>query len=230
VLPPTAVVFDLDGTLLDSRGDIVAAVNHALHATGRNPQAAQTIVRLVGDGPYALMSRAAKLPEDAPETHELVELFHGYYKAHPLDFTRWGTGALEAIEALVEMEDMVLGICTNKHRITTEAVLGALGIADRFKSVIAGGDMKERKPDPAPLLRCAQELGAHPAAVVMVGDGVQDILCARRAGTWAVGVESGFTPAELLIQAGPDLTVKDLSLLPGVIQRWREPTTKIKLR
>nr|WP_272417456.1 HAD-IA family hydrolase [Polyangium jinanense] len=230
VLPPTAVVFDLDGTLLDSRGDIVAAINHALLTTGRNPQPAQVIVRLVGDGARALCARTAKIPEDAPEVDELVRLFVDYYKQHPLDFTRWAKGALEAIEALSSMENMALGICTNKPRSTTDVVLRALGIEDRFGVIVAGGDTKERKPDAAPLLLAAKQLGSMPAAVVMVGDGPQDILCARNAGTWAVGVESGFSTVEALVQAGPDVTVRDLSMLPGIVQRWREPTTKIKLR
>jgi phosphoglycolate phosphatase len=230
VLPPTAVVFDLDGTLIDSRGDIVAAVNHALLTTGRNPQPAQVIVRYVGDGARALCARAAKLPEDTKETDELIELFLDYYNQHPLDFTRWAKGALEAIEALSAMSSMTLGLCTNKHRATTEVVLSALGIEDRFAAIVAGGDLSARKPDAAPLLLAAQKLGVMPAAVVMVGDGPQDILCARNAGTWAVAVESGFSPVEALLAAGPDVTVKDLSMLPGIVQRWREPTTKIKLR
>jgi phosphoglycolate phosphatase len=223
-------VFDLDGTLLDSRGDIVAALNHALHMTGRPPQPAQVIVRFVGDGARTLCARAAKLPEDAPETDELMKLFLDYYAEHPLDFTRWAVGALDAIETLSGMENMSLGILTNKPRSTTDAVLQALGIGDRFHVVVAGGDMPEKKPDPAPLLHAASKLGSPPGAVVMVGDGVQDVLCARRAGTWAVAVESGFSPVDTLIQAGPDVTVKDLSMLPGIVQRWREPTTKIKLR
>ncbi|UQA63609.1 HAD-IA family hydrolase [Polyangium aurulentum] len=223
-------MFDLDGTLIDSRGDIVAAINHALVTTGRPPQPAQVIVRFVGDGARTLCARAAKLPEDATETDELMKLFLEYYAAHPLDFTRWSVGALEAIETLSEMENMSLGILTNKHRSTTDVVLQSLGIADRFHVIVAGGDMPEKKPDPAPLLHAANKLGSPPGAVVMVGDGVQDVMCARRAGTWAVAVESGFSPVETLIQAGPDVTVKDLSMLPGIVQRWREPTTKIKLR
>lgn len=230
MLPPTAVVFDLDGTLLDSRGDIVAAINHALLTTGRSPQPAQAIVRLVGDGARVLCARAAKIPEDAPETDEVLRLFLDYYREHPLAFTRWAPGALEAIEALSSMENMALGICTNKHRSTTEVVLRALGIEDRFAVIVAGGDTKERKPDAAPLLLAAQRLGAKPAAVVMVGDGPQDIHCARNAGTWAVAVESGFSAVETLVQAGPDVTIKDLSMLSGIVQRWREPTTRIKLR
>lgn len=230
MLPPTAVVFDLDGTLIDSRGDIVAAVNHALLATGRAPEPAQSIIRLVGDGARTLCARIARLPEDAKETEELIELFLSYYQEHPLDFTRFTPGALEALEALSTMENMVLALCTNKHRRTTKVVLDALGIADRFAMVVAGGDLPQKKPDPAPLLHIAKALSVKPAAMVMVGDGPQDILCARNAGTWAVAIESGFAAPEALVQAGPDVTLKDLAMLAGIVQRWREPTMKIKLR
>lgn len=230
MLPPTAVVFDLDGTLIDSRGDIVAATNHALVTTGRSPSPAASILPLVGDGARSLIARVAKLEEGAKETDELVELFLNYYQAHPLDFTRFMPFAMEAIEALSKMDRMVLAVCTNKHRRATDAVLSALGIADRFASIVAGGDLRERKPDPAPLLRVAKELSVMPAAMVMVGDGPQDIVCAQNAGCWAVAVECGFTTPALLAQTGPDVMLRDLGMLAGIVQRWREPTTKIRLR
>jgi len=230
VLPPTAVVFDLDGTLIDSRGDIVAALNHALLSTGRTPQPAQVIVRLVGDGARTLCARAARLPEDAKEVDELIELFLGYYKDHPLDFTRMATGAFETLEALAAMDNMVLGLCTNKHRLATAAVLAALGLEDKFGAIVAGGDLPEKKPHGAPLLLAAKKLGVNPASVVMVGDGPQDVFCARNAGTWAIAVESGFSATDTLMAAGPDVTVRDLLMVPSIVQRWREPTTKIKLR
>src|SRR5688572_1382698 len=100
VLSPKAVVFDLDGTLIDSRGDIVAALNHALISTGRSPQPASRIVQLVGNGARSLCAQATLMPDDDPETDELVQLFLDYYQAHPLDFTRWAPGALEALEDL----------------------------------------------------------------------------------------------------------------------------------
>lgn len=230
VLPPKAVVFDLDGTLIDSRGDIVAAMNHALIATKRRPQPASKIVRLVGNGARALCAQVALLPGDDPETDELVQHFSEYYRAHPLDFTRWAPGALEALEDLTAMADMRIGLCTNKNRSTTEVVLAALGIVDRFHAVVAGGDVPELKPDPQPLLLTSKLLGVDPREVVMVGDGVQDIECARNAGTWSIAVESGFTAASDLMTASPNVAVKDLSLVAGIVQRWREPTSKLKLR
>jgi phosphoglycolate phosphatase len=230
VLPPKAVVFDLDGTLIDSRGDIVAAMNHALLATNRRPQTVTQIVRAVGNGARALCAQVAILPEEDPETDELLEHFLKYYDAHPLDFTRFYPGALEVLNDLSVMDDMRLGLCTNKPRETTHSVLAALGIADRFQAVVAGGDTLERKPDPAPLLLTSKLLDVDPQAVVMVGDGVQDVECARNAGAWSIAVESGFTAANKLLQANPHMAVKDLSFVAGIVQRWRDPTKKLKMR
>ncbi|HRI63223.1 MAG TPA: HAD-IA family hydrolase [Polyangium sp.] len=230
VLPPKAVVFDLDGTLIDSRGDIVAAMNHALIATKRRPQPASKIVRLVGNGARALCAQVALLTDDDPETDELVQHFSHYYRAHPLDFTRWAPGALEALDDLSAMDDLLIGLCTNKHRSTTEAVLAALGITERFQAIVAGGDVPELKPDPEPLLLASKLLGVDPRMVVMVGDGVQDIECAKNAGTWSIAVESGFTSPGDLMLAAPNVAVKDLSLVAGIVQRWREPTSRLKLR
>ena len=230
VLPPKAVVFDLDGTLIDSRGDIVAAMNHALIATKRRPQPASKIVPLVGNGARALCAQVALLTDDDPETDELVAHFSAYYRAHPLDFTRWAPGALQALDDLGAMDDLMIGLCTNKHRSTTEAVLAALGITERFHAVVAGGDAAELKPDPEPLLLASKLLGVDPRMVVMVGDGVQDVECAKNAGSWSIAVESGFTAPSVLMAALPNVAVKDLSLVAGIVQRWREPTTKLKLR
>src|SRR5206468_4333256 len=116
VLPPTAVVFDLDGTLIDSRGDIVAAANHALIGVGKNPLPAISITRHVGDGARTLLARCAQLSEYADEVERMLQLFISFYTEHPVDFTRWMPGAQEALEALGELPDLALGICTNKPR------------------------------------------------------------------------------------------------------------------
>jgi phosphoglycolate phosphatase len=226
MLPPAAVVFDLDGTLVDSRGDIVAALNHALAGTGRAPLPAVVIVRYVGDGARVLCARAAQLSESDPEVDELLGRFLAYYGEHPIDFTRWARGAQETLDELAEMPDLRLGICTNKPRETTDAVLAALGIRTRFRVVVAGGDLQEKKPAPGPLLYAARALAVSPEQVVMVGDGPQDIQCARAAGTRAVAVE-GFTPRRLLFEARPDVLLDSLRELPGVIRRWQDSTVRV---
>jgi phosphoglycolate phosphatase len=226
MLAPAAVIFDLDGTLIDSRGDIVAALNHALTTTGRAPLPAVVIVRYVGDGARVLCARAAKLAENDPEVDTLLGRFLAYYGEHPLAFTRWQRGAPEALDELAStMPDIRLGLCTNKPRETTDAVLAALGIRTRFRVVVAGGDLSEKKPAPGPLLHAARALGVQPAEVVMVGDGPQDIECARAAGARSVAVE-GFVPRQRLMDARPDVLLHSLGELPDVLRRWQDSTVR----
>lgn len=225
MLPPAAVVFDLDGTLIDSRGDIVAALNHALVATGRPPLPAIVLVRYIGDGARVLCARALQLPEAEPEVDDVLARFVAYYSEHPLVFTHWQPGAQEALDELATMPDVLLGLCTNKPRATTDAVLAALGIRTRFRVVVAGGDLVEKKPAPGPLLHAARLLGVTPAEIVMVGDGIQDLECARAAGARAVAVE-GFTPRRRLLDARPDVLLDGLRDLPGVLRRWQDSTVR----
>jgi 2-phosphoglycolate phosphatase len=227
MIPPLAVVFDLDGTLIDSRGDIVAALNHALLRTGRPALPAQHIVRYVGDGARALISRAVQIPEASPEVDQLLELFLAYYTEHPIDFTRWMEGAREVLDTLGTMPDMALGICTNKPRASTDAVLTSLGIVDLFGAIFAGGDLPEKKPSPAPLVHVAMLMGLPPACIVMVGDGPQDVESARRAGMRSVVIEGGFCPLERVLAAGPDVLLRSLVELPEIIQRWRDATVRM---
>lgn len=224
MLPPTVIVFDLDGTLIDSRGDIVAAVNHALMSTGRSPLPAPVVVRYVGDGARALCARAAQLSEGESEVDHLLRLFIEYYTEHPVDFTRWTPGAQEALEALAALPDMTLALCTNKPRRTTDAVLSALGVRTRFRVVVAGGDLVEKKPAPGPLLHIAKTLRVSTESLVMVGDGPQDIECAQRAKVRSVAVSSGFISVDRIRQCHPDVTIQTLFELPDVIQRWRDAT------
>ena len=228
MLPPVAIAFDLDGTLIDSRGDIVAAANHALIATKRAPLPGPMIVSYIGDGVRTLCARAAQLPESSDEVSALVVHFLDHYVEHPLDFTRWAPGAQEVLDVFAEeMPEVALGICTNKPRGATEAVLVALGVRTRFRAIVAGGDLPEKKPAPGPLLHLAKALRVSPASMVMVGDGPQDIECARAAGMRNVAVGSGFGSMERLVAARPDVMLRTLTELPEVIQRWRDATARL---
>lgn len=226
MLPPAAVIFDLDGTLVDSRGDIVAAVNHALSQLGRAPLPASVVVGFVGDGARSLCARAARLPEQSDEVDALVGHFLAYYTEHPVELSRWMPGATEALEALAEMQ-LPLGLCTNKPRVTTDAVLYALGIRTRFRTVVAGGDLSEKKPAPGPLLLAAKQLGVAPERCVMVGDGHQDVECARRAGMRSIAVESGFSKRARILEARPDVLLASLAEVPEVVRRWRDSTVRV---
>jgi phosphoglycolate phosphatase len=215
-----AIVFDLDGTLIDSRRDIATACNHALRAQGLPELLLPQVERYVGDGARALLARASGLPEEDERVAALVEAFLDYYAAHPTDQTPLMPGAAEALTALARLP---LAICTNKPRRTTLAVLDGLGIRPRFSAINAGGDLLQKKPDPAPLLHLARELGVPPAELLMVGDGAQDVMAGRAAGALTVGVRGGIQPLERLLAAEPHHLLSSLHELPALVRTLNAP-------
>lgn len=227
MLTPRALVFDLDGTLIDSRGDIAAAANHALAATGRRTLPEATIARFVGDGARTLCARAAGLGESDAELDDVLATFLAYYDEHPVDRTKWMP---HAREALAELSRYPLALCTNKPRATTELVLGSLGVRSLFAIILAGGDLPEKKPAPGPILAIAKQLGVMPEALVVIGDGPQDVEAGRRAGARTIGVRGGMLPIERLLAARPDVLVDSLQEVPTIVRRWSEGTTRITRR
>jgi phosphoglycolate phosphatase len=213
------VVFDLDGTLVDSRRDIAEAANHALAQADFPRLTHDELASYVGDGAASLMARAARLDVSDPRTAALVAAFLDYYADHPIDFTRPMPGALEALDAL---GDHALGVCTNKPRRTVLAVLRGLGLEPRFGALVAGDDLKERKPHPAMVREAARLLGLPPQALVMVGDGPQDVLAGKAAGAFTIGVRGGILDFERLAQAEPDLMLDSLHELPDALSRLVE--------
>ena len=211
------VVFDLDGTLIDSRFDIAAAANHALATHGFSTLSVPEISSYVGDGARLLLERAARLDPNATEIEALLNTFLAFYTAHPTDHTLLLPGAHEA---LTELQHLPLALCTNKPRSLTDAVLANLRLPATFKVVVGGGDLPKNKPDPLPLQHIAGRLGLNPSQLVMVGDGAQDILCAKAAGARSVGVEGGMQARARLLAAEPDVLLQTLADLPAVIATW----------
>lgn len=216
-LSPRAIVFDLDGTLVDSRTDIALATNHVLERHGFPGLDEKEIASYVGDGARWLVARATRVNHDDPELDGLLADFVDYYTRHALDHTDLVHGAREVLEALGALP---LALCTNKPRATAEATLSGLGLESAFRVVVAGGDLPQKKPDPEPLYSIARKLGVLPAELVMVGDAPQDIECGRAAGARTVGVENGFAPRERLIEASPDALI-ELCELPELVQHWQ---------
>ncbi|MBN2197486.1 MAG: HAD-IA family hydrolase [Polyangiaceae bacterium] len=217
------VVFDLDGTLVDSRADIVASCRYALGAHGLPIAAEATIVGAVGDGARRLLGRVTGLPEDAPAFSRLLATYLEYYAAHGYARTVFMPETVRALDALAHLP---LAIATNKPRATTHPLLAHLGIADRFAVVVTGDDFTRHKPDPKPLLGVAERLGIEPRALVMVGDGPQDVLCGRGAGARTVGIPGCFIPRERLLAAAPDVLLRDLGELPEVVRTWQHQATR----
>ncbi len=225
MLAPRVIVFDLDGTLLDTSPDLASSCNHALEVFGRPALPIEEIKRYVGDGARRLMSRAARMKDGDPDLEGIVEEFIRHYQAHPIQRTTWMPYATHALE---ELSEMPLAICTNKPRAITDSILKALHAEERFSVVVGGGDLARNKPAPDPLRHIASVLGVDPKELVMVGDGPQDVLCGKSVGARTVAVATGYTSEAFLRELHPDMLLDDLRILPDIVNRWREATVRAR--
>jgi phosphoglycolate phosphatase len=212
---PKGIVFDLDGTLADTRLDVAAACNHGLVCVGRAPLSSDLIGTFVGDGARVLMSRALGLEPDNPVTSDALGHFHTYYGAHPATFSRLMPGAAEVLDACAALP---LAVVTNKPRAPTVPLIQALGLAPHLKALVAGGD-GPLKPDPAPLLAALARMGVAANDCWMVGDGPQDVRAGRAAGMTTVGVLGGFAQEAALRASEPDVIVPSLFGLVELMRR-----------
>ncbi|RAU20402.1 phosphoglycolate phosphatase [Paramagnetospirillum kuznetsovii] len=212
-----AVLFDLDGTLIHSLPDLVAAVNRMLAAEGRPALESEAIKAMVGDGADALVSRAfaasGGLP--GPEVGPYLDRFMADYEPRSAETTRPWPGVVETLEEL-RRRGLALAVCTNKPRAATHEVLGALGLAEYFHVVVASDDAPAIKPDPAHVRVILERLGVSADAAVMVGDSINDILSARRAGVRSVALSFGYAhgPVEAL---GADRVIHRFDQLPDAL-------------
>lgn len=213
-------MFDLDGTLVDSRQDIVVSANFVRSRAGLEPLPTDVVSGFVGDGARYLIAQVLGFERDDPRVDEHLTVFLDYYEAHAVDHTVLMPGAAEVMAVLGE--GRALALCTNKSRRTTLAVLAGLGISERFQVVVAGGDTARNKPSAEPLLLAAEQLGVPPKQLIMVGDGPQDIESARAAGAFGVGIRGGILPLERLLAAAPDVILDDLLELPALVTRLDE--------
>lgn len=191
-LPFDVVVFDLDGTLVDSAPDLTAALNHALAQLGRPPVPAAAVRHMVGHGARALLRRGLAATGAADEA--LVEqgfpIFLDHYAAHIADGTRPYAGVEDALDRL-HAAGATLAVCTNKLEGLTRSLMDTLGWRGRFAAVVGGDTLPQRKPDAAPVLEAVRRAGGGRAA--FVGDSVSDTEASRNAGIPCVAVSFGFS-------------------------------------
>jgi phosphoglycolate phosphatase len=209
------VVFDLDGTLVDSIVDIAAAVNEALAqaAPGTLPLELDRIHAFVGEGAAVLMARSLAAAGLVRSVDEVVPLYIGAYRRRMLDHTRFYPGVLEALDALA---DRTLCVLTNKRGDLARSLLAGMGAAHRFARIWGTGDLPGRKPDPTGLRRLMEDFRTGPERTVMVGDSAVDVATGRAAGAFTVGVSFGLDP-QGVVSAGPDAMVDDLRELPPLL-------------
>lgn len=218
----SAVVFDLDGTLVDTLPDLHAAVQALLGERGLDAPAAGEVRTMIGDGARRLVERAlawAKAPVDAAGLDAAYRRFLEIYGEAPCRASRLYAG-VEATLATLASSGIRLGVCTNKPQAPTEAILEALAVDGFFAAVVGGDAVARRKPDPAHLLDVLGRLGAAPAAAVMVGDSNNDLASARAAGVACILVDYGYTaiPAREL---GADRVIGGFAELEAALDSLR---------
>lgn len=216
-LPCRRLIFDLDGTLVDSAPDLTRALNHILTGLGRPPLPPRTVRHLVGRGARVLIARGLDETggrDGAPDVEALLPDFLAFYGAHIADESRPFPGA-EAVLDWADAQGMALGVCTNKPQALSEALLEALGLRHRFGSIVGGDALAVKKPDPGHLEAVMAALGQGPA--VLIGDTETDLLAARGAGIPIALVRFGFSPVAV-DTLGADLLLDRFEDLPQLLK------------
>jgi len=196
------LVFDLDGTLVDSSRDLASATNAALQrvAPGAPAIPLEVVIGYVGEGARLLVERALRHAGVDRPLDDVLPVFFECYGERLLETTRLYDGVADALDAVAEY---TLAVLTNKPGPFSRTILEGLGVASRFARVWGAGDVPARKPDPAGLLRLVEELGTSRADAWLIGDSAVDVRTARAAGVRAAGVTWGLDPAGVR-QAAPD--------------------------
>ena len=208
------LVFDLDGTLVDSSLDLAAATNAALQrvAPDRPSIPVEKVRTFVGEGARVLIERSIRHARIDKPVDEVLPHFLECYGQCLLDTTRLYPGIAEALDALA---GPTLAVLTNKPGPFSRTILDGLGVTARFARIWGAGDVPERKPDPSGLRGLIAELGARPDVTWMIGDSPVDAQTARAAGVRMAGVTWGLNP-EGLRREGPDRLVDDPRELPAL--------------
>jgi len=229
------IIFDLDGTLIDSRLDLVHSVNAMLRHFERQELPDELIASYVGDGAPTLVRRALGEAASEPELRAALEYFLGYYRLHKLDHTVVYAGIPEVLAGLAGVQSesggqecpphtgfggrerlphtrRLMAVLTNKPVNPSRDIVSALGLGDFFVRVYGGNSFPTKKPDPLGVQTILQETGVIPGEAIMIGDSGIDVQTGRNAGVWTCGVTYGFAP-HTLEEVSPDVVIdapKDL--------------------
>lgn len=214
-MTPSYLIFDLDGTLLETRADIARAVNFALEAHGLPRLAPTVITGFVGDGVGRLVDRALGAAGGDPgQAPAVVQTLLGHYLDHPVVDTRPYPGLVATLDAL---RAIPLAVVSNKPGEICRRILGHFDLLHRFGAVLGGDWGGPRKPDPAPLREAAARLGQPGPGGVMVGDSDVDVRAGQAAGLITVAALYGYRGREALLAARPSAVIEALDELPRVL-------------
>lgn len=208
ILRPELTIFDLDGTLLDTRTDLAHAVNYALHELGKATHSTEQVVRFIGNGSLNLVRRALDKDQTDEEVQKAHELFMEYYQEHCTDHVQPYAGVLEGMQSSGR-----IALLTNKPIQPTWKLLKHFQWESRFEKVLGGDTTPARKPAPEGLLSILNDCGVAPQKALMVGDDLPDLQAARAAGVPVAILQSGFGQPQDWETLQPDYLCRDFNHL-----------------
>lgn len=208
------LIFDLDGTLIDSKRDLADSVNAMRVHLGEPPLADETVYSYVGNGAPVLVRRALPGREEE-EIERGLRFFLEYYRDHMLDATTLYPGIREGLDQLLAA-DVKMAVLTNKPVRFSEHLIKGLGLEGHFFRIYGGNSFEEKKPHPKGIELLMEESGIGRSETIMVGDSAVDVMTARNAQVRACGVSWGFQP-ETFAAAPPDFVIDEMSELVGMV-------------
>jgi phosphoglycolate phosphatase len=207
------LIFDLDGTLIDSKTDLVLGVNAMREQMGLPRLDTTVVVSYVGRGIATLIRRALGVGASEDKVTRATSIFLDYYSRHLLDNTVPYPGVRQALE---ELRGRKMAVLTNKRVDFSREILGGLGLAQHFSWIYGDTSFPQKKPNPVGVLRLMSDTGIPARHALMVGDSDTDVLTGRNSGIWTCGVSYGFG-AHTLETMPPDVIVNDLRDLPRLL-------------
>jgi phosphoglycolate phosphatase len=209
----SVLIFDLDGTLVDSKRDLTASVNHIRDQFDLPVLTEQEIARFIGDGALMLIRRAIGPRATESNVQSGLQMFLSYYRAHMLDCTTLYPGVRETIERLT---DCKLAVLTNKPVHFSCAMLDGLGIYHHFAAVYGGNSFDHKKPDPVGIFQILSDTKGNRERTWMIGDSAVDVLTGRNAGVKTCGVTYGYA-TETFRDVPPDFVIDNFSDLEALV-------------
>src|SRR5450631_2392021 len=216
---PRTVVFDLDGTLVDTAPDLINALNYVLDREGLPPVPLHAARNMIGAGARRLIERGLELEGRSVGAEDITRLtsdFIEYYAAHIADASRPFDGLELALDEL-EGQGYRFAVCTNKLEWLSKRLLDQLGLSSRFAAICGADTFGVSKPDPVILQQTVARAGGQIAGAIMVGDAGPDIGVARRAGIPVIGVEFGYTEVPIA-ELKPDRLISHMRELPAAVE------------
>jgi phosphoglycolate phosphatase len=200
------LLWDLDGTLVDSELDLAHAINAMLRHLERPELPVEVVAGYIGDGASMLVRRALGDPQDEAFVQRALEDFMAYYREHKLDNTKVYPGIIETLQAIRDRRALPMAVLTNKPINPSRGICEGLGLSAFFSQIYGGNSFPTKKPDPHGARTLLEEYKVLPTEAIMIGDSQNDVLTANNAGMYSVGVTYGLSPESLKIHP-PDVLI-----------------------